>query len=142
MIIWKKKIDKPLAKLTKNKKEESRLKRKVEKGWNQVNEIFSGGKDCKFYTGFTEEEFDTILVYCTHICEYDKETGWIKATETNGIFFPYNFEMFINDQKESDKSPIYDLIDISTTYDSKTYFNFKRRAIKHVFLLCLQITIY
>lgn len=51
-----------------------------------------------------------------------KVDAYIKATETNGIFYPYNFEMFLNNQKTSDKSPIYDLIDISATYDSKTYF--------------------
>lgn len=48
--------------------------------------------------------------------------AYIKATEINGVFFPYEFEMFVNDQKTSDKSPIYDLIDISNTYDSQTYF--------------------
>lgn len=68
------------------------------------------GKNCEQHGGFFYSE------------NGKKVDAYIKATGTRGVFFPYTFEMFINDQKPSDKSPIYDLIDISNTYDSQTYF--------------------
>ena len=74
---------------TEEKKEESKSKKIVKKGWNQVTEIFTGNKKCKYYTGFSKKEFKTVLVYCTHICEFDKENGWIKVTETNDVGFEH-----------------------------------------------------
>lgn len=51
-----------------------------------------------------------------------KVDAYVKATGTRGVFFPYMFEMFINNQKESDKSPIYDILNIDRTYNYSTWF--------------------
>ena len=59
----------------------------IKKGIEQVTSLFDGFKDCVYFTGFTLQEFELILTYCTHICEFDKESGWIVATDTKDIEF-------------------------------------------------------
>ena len=49
--------------------------------------------------------------------------AYIKATEPNGLFFPYDYEMFINHTKASDKKLIYNILDICAEYNATTYFD-------------------
>ncbi|MBE6684974.1 MAG: hypothetical protein E7592_04930 [Ruminococcaceae bacterium] len=55
--------------------------------------------------------------------------AYIKATEANGLFFPYDYEMFINHTKAFDKKLIYNILDICAEYNATTYFDNNAEAL-------------